>query len=148
MPHPVPLPIWMLFRALTGLVGYGALGVGAVMIVLSFVLSRATDKLNDDRLETALAGLVTLEWPTFQIAVVALSASLSAGLFQSWWGLGQIMTGGVPSAIICWLMLAAGTYGINQDAIPRRTARIFLVLACVAGVVAALAMAAPLSGTK
>lgn len=146
VPPGMFLPLWLAFRTLAGLVGYGGLAVGATMIVLSFVLTRMRGKLSVDRL-TAAVGLPALEWRSLQIALVALSASLSVELIRSWWGLGQVMADGLTWALITWLLLTAGIYGLMQGGAPRRPARALLVLACVVELVAVLTMAGPLAGT-
>ncbi len=142
------LPAWMVIRTVTGLAGYGGLAVAATLILLSFALSRIEGTLPDDRLK-AFRDLSTLEWQSLQIALVALSASLSVGLIRSWWGLGQVLVGGSAGALVTWLLLTAGAFGLMQDAVPLRLARVLLVLACLAGVVALLTMAGPLiAGTS
>lgn len=140
VPREAFLPLWMMLRTLTSLVGYGSLTVGVGMILLIFALSRAWDKLSEGH-KAAGVGLSTLEWRSFQIALVALSVSLLADLVRSWWGLGQLVVGGSAWALATWLLLLAGVYGLIQAAIPRRLTRALLVLAGVVGIVAALAMA-------
>jgi hypothetical protein len=147
VPLGVFLPVWMAFHALTGLIGYGGLAVSGMMIILSFALSRMGGKLSANQLAAAV-GLPALEWRSLQIALVALSVSLSVGLIRLWWGLGQVVVGGFAWALITWLLLAAGAYGCMQGAIPRRPARGLLVLACVVSVVAVLSMAVSLTGTS
>jgi hypothetical protein len=146
VPSGIFLPLWMALRALTGLVGYGALIVAATAITLSFTLSRMRGQLFRHWLKAA-AGLSTLEWRSWRIALVALSASLSAGLIRSWWGLGRVMAGGFVWALITWLLLAAGAYGLAQGTLRRRPARILFVLAGAVAIVAAVAMGDPLVGT-
>jgi hypothetical protein len=145
-PPDIFLPLWMTLRTLTGLVGYGALIVAATVIILSFALSRTRGQLSMDQL-TAAAGLSALEWRSWRIALIALSVSLSAGLIRSWWGLGQVMAGGFVWALITWLLLVAGAYGLTQGALPRRPARVLLVLACAVAIIAVLTMSDPLVGT-
>ncbi len=140
------LPLWIALGTLTGLVGYGGLAVSAMMVLLSFTLARMRHRLSLDRL-TAAIGLRKLEWQSWQIALVALSTSISISLIRTWWGLGQVMVGSFPWALITWLLLAAGAYGLLQGATHSRPARALLVLACVAGIVSVLAMAGPLTGT-
>ena len=102
----------------------------------------------DDRSKT-FEDLSTLEWQSLQIALVALSASLSVGLIRFWWGLGQVLVGGSAGALVTWLLLTAGVFGLMQDAVPAHLARVLLVLACLVGVVALLTMAGPLiAGTS
>jgi hypothetical protein len=52
-------------------------------------------------------------------------------LIYAWWGLGQVMADGLAWALIIWLLLAAGAYGLLQGAAPPRLARVLLVLAGV-----------------
>ena len=139
------LPPWTALYVLTGLVGCGALVVSAMMILLLFTSSRAADRLPGTRL-TAVLGLPALEWRAWQVALVALSVSLSIGLIRSWWGWGQAMANGLPWMLITWLSLAAGAYGLIQGATRRRPARTLLVLACAFGIIAVLTMAWPLVG--
>lgn len=145
VPPGVFLPVWMAFRTLTGLVGYGCLVAGAALIILSFTPPKMRDRLSLDRLATA-PRLLALEWRFFRVALVALTVSLSAELIRSWWGLGQVTGGGFIWALTTWLLLTAGGYGLIQGGVPRRLAYVLLILACVAGVVAALTMAGPLAG--
>ena len=137
------LPAWMVIRTVTGLAGYGGLAVAATLILLSFALSRMGGRLPDDRLK-AVEDLSRLEWQSLQIALVALSASLSVGLICFWWGLGQVLVGGSAGALVTWLLLTAGVYSLMQDAVPLRLARVLLVVAFLVGVVASLTMAGPL----
>jgi hypothetical protein len=139
------LPLWTALRTLTGLVGYGGLAMSAMLILLSFTLTRIQNRLSVEHL-TAAIGLPALEWQSWQIALVALSLSLSIGLIRSWWGLGLVILGGVPWALITWLLLAASAYGFIQGAAHRRTARALLVLACAVGIVSVLTLAGPLAG--
>jgi hypothetical protein len=142
------LPAWAVIRTVTGLAGYGGLAVAAILILLSFALSRMEGTLPVDRFK-AFRDLSMLEWQCLQIALVALSASLSVGLIRSWWGLGQVLVGGSAGALVTWLLLTAGVFGLMQDAVPLRLARVLVVLACVVGVVALLTMAGPLiAGTS
>jgi hypothetical protein len=136
------LPLWTALRTLTGLVGYGGLAMSAMLILLSFTLTRIQQKLSVEHL-TAAIGLPTLEWQSRQIALVALSLSLSIGLSRSWWGLGLVILGGIPWALITWLLLAASAYGYIQGAAHRRTARALLVLAFAVGIVSLLTCQAP-----
>lgn len=138
------LPLGIALSTLTGLVGYGGLAVSAMMVLLSFTLARMRQKLSLDRLKAAL-GLRKLEWQSWQIALVALSISISISLIRTWLGLGQVMVGNFPWALITWLLLAAGAYGLLQGAAQSRLARALLVLACVAGIVSVLTMAGPLT---
>jgi hypothetical protein len=139
VPPQVLMPVWMALGTLMGLVGYGGLAVAAAMIALSFVLYRVREKLPADRLAAA-AGLPALEWRSLQIAVVTLTASLSIGLFRLWWGLGQVMAGGLIWALVTWFLLMAGVYGLLGGGVPRRPARALLVLACGVGVLAVLTL--------
>lgn len=131
------LPLWTALRALTGLVGYGGLAMSAMMILLSFTLTRTQNRLSVDHLRAAI-GLPALEWQSWQIALVALSLSLSVGLIRTWWGLGQMIAGGISWALITWLLLAASAYGLMQGAVHRRSARAILVLAGGVGIVSVL----------
>jgi hypothetical protein len=140
------LPLWMVLRTLTGLAGYGGLAVSAMLIILSFTLTRMQNRLSLDHL-TAAIGLAALEWGSWQIALVALSLSSSIGLIRTWWGLGQVIVGGIPWALITWLLLAASAYGLIQGAAHRRSTRALLVIAGAVGIVSVLTMAGPLVGT-
>ena len=131
------LPLWTALRALTGLVGYGGLAMSAMMILLSFTLTRTQNRLSVDHLRAAI-GLPALEWQSWQIALVALSLSLSVGLIRTWWGLGQMIARGISWALITWLLLAASAYGLMQGAAHRRSARALLVLAGGVGIVSVL----------
>jgi len=141
------LPLWTALRTLTGLVGYGTLAMSAMMILLSFILTRTQKRLSVDHLAVAV-GLPTLEWQSWQIALVALSLSLSFGLIRTWWGLGQMIAGGMSWTLITWLLLAASVYGLMQGAAHRRLARALLVIAGVVGLISVLTMAGPLVGTS
>lgn len=141
------LPLWTALRTLTGLVGYGALAMSAMMILVSFVLTRTQKRLSVDHLAVAI-GLPVLEWRSWQIALVALSLSLSFGLIRTWYGLGQVIAGGMSWMLITWLLLAASAYGQMQGVAHHRSARALLVIAGVAGVVSVLTMAGPLVGTS
>jgi hypothetical protein len=144
---PLPevfLPLWTALRTLTGLVGYGGLAMSAMLILLSFTLTRIQHRLSVEHL-TAAIGLPALEWQAWQIALVALGLSLSIGLIRSWWGLGLVILGGIPWALITWLLLAASAYGFIQGAAHRRTARALLVLACAVGIVSVLSLSGPLA---
>jgi hypothetical protein len=138
-PQGLFLPLWAGLHAGIGLVGYGALIVCAAVITLVFAFSRMRDRLSVDQLSAAV-GLLAVEWGSLRIALVALSVSLSVELIRSWWGRGQVMVGDSVWALITWLLLAGGAYGLMQGAIPRRPARALLVLASVTAVVAVLAM--------
>jgi hypothetical protein len=141
------LPLWMALRTLTGLAGYGALAVSAVMILLIFALGRMKERLSVDQWAAGL-GLRGLEWRSWQIALVALSISISTGLLRAWWGTGQVLVDGIRWALITWLLVAASAVGLMQGGTRSRLARILLVLACVVGVVSVLAMAGPLAVTS
>jgi hypothetical protein len=119
--------------------------MSAMLILLSFTLTRIQNRLSVEHLAAAI-GLPALEWQSWQIALVALSLSLSIGLIRSWWGLGLVILGGVPWALITWLLLAASAYGFIQGAAHRRTGRALLVLACAVGIVSVLTLAGPLAG--
>jgi hypothetical protein len=134
------LSFWTAFRTLTGVVGYASLATSTALIILSFVLARMKNKVPGDRL-TAAVGLSALVWRSCQIALIALSVSLWAGLIRSWWGLGQVMVDGLGWALVSWLLLVAGTYGLVQGAVFRGLARALLVLACAVGLVAVLMLA-------
>jgi hypothetical protein len=134
------LPIWAVIGTLVGLVGYASLAVAAIMMLLSFGLSRTRETFSAEWL-TAVTGLRKLEWRSAQIALIAVSLSLAAGLARAWWGLGRLMPGGSVWALTTWLLLVASMYAQMQGAIPRRPARALLGLASVMGILAALAMA-------
>jgi hypothetical protein len=139
-PADVFLPIWAAVGTLAGLVGYASLAVAASMMLLSFGLSRTKETISAER-PTAHMKLWELEWHPTQIALIALSLSLAVGLARAWWGLGQLMGGGLTWALITWLLLVASTYASMQGAIPRRPARALFALAGVMGILSALAMA-------
>jgi hypothetical protein len=141
LPEPF-LPLWMVLRTLTGLAGYGALAVSAMMILLIFALVRVRERLSVDQWAAGL-GLRSLEWRAWQIALVALSISVSIGLLRAWWGTGQMLVGGLQWALITWLLVAASAVGLMQGATRSRLARTLLVLACVVGIVSVLVMAGP-----
>jgi hypothetical protein len=130
VPPALFLPGWAAVRLLTGLVGYAGLVVVATCTILSFTLSSLKGRLDADQLSAGI-GLWTLQWRSLQIALVAVTASLSVGLIYAWWGLGQVMADGLAWALIIWLLLAAGAYGLLQGAAPSRLARVLLVLAGV-----------------
>ncbi len=136
------LPLWVALSTLTGLVAYGGLAMSAMMILLSFTLTRTQNKLSLDHL-TAAIGLPALEWQSWQIALVALSLSLSIGLIRAWWGLGQVIVGGISWALVTWLLLAASAYGLIQGTAHHRSARALLVIAGAVGIVSVLIMAGP-----
>lgn len=136
-PPDVFLSPWIALGTLAGFVGYGGLVVAAALIGLSFTLNRWPGRLSADRLAVAVR-LPALEWWSVQIALVALSISLSMGLIHSWWGLGQVKVGGLTWALAIWLLITARAYSAIQGALSRRPARALLVLACLVGVVAAL----------
>jgi hypothetical protein len=126
---------WTAVRLLTGLVGDGGLVVAATLTISSFALSRLKSRLDLNQLSAGV-GLWSLQWRSLQIALVALTASLSAGLIYAWWGLGQVMADGLAWASITWLLLAAGAYGLMRGAPASRLARALLVLAGAAACVA------------
>ena len=137
------LPLWMLLRTLTGLVGYGGLAVSAMMILLISALARMKERLSVDQLAAGI-GLRALEWKSWQIALVALSVSASIGLIRAWWGTGQVMLGGNNWALITWLLVAASAIGLMQGATAPRLARVLVVLACMVGAFSVLTVAGPL----
>jgi len=139
VPPALFLPRWAAVHLLTGLVGYGGLVVAATLTILSFMLSRLKGRLDLNQLSAGV-GLWTLQWRSLQIALVAVTASLSAGLITTWWGLGQVMADGLAWALITWLLLAAGAYGLLQGAAPPRLARALLVLAGAVACVTVLAV--------
>jgi hypothetical protein len=140
VPSTEVLPFWTALRTLTGLVGYGSLTTGVALITLSYIVARMKSRISVDRLMPT-AGLPALEWRSSQIALIALSISLWVGLIRSWWGLGQVMVDGFGWALVTWLLLVAGTYGLMQGAVPRGLARALLALACAVGLAAVLMMA-------
>jgi hypothetical protein len=133
------LPIWQALCILAGLLGYASLAVAALMIVLSFVLVRTADRLSDSQLFAA-RDLVSVAWWSIQVAMVALTLSLAAGLIRAWWGLGQVVAVDLRWALITWLLMSSGFYSLRQGALPRRLARGLLVLAALAGIAGVLAM--------
>jgi hypothetical protein len=139
------LPLGMALGTLTGLAGYGGLVVSVAMILVCFTLNRMEDSLDEDQLQ-ASRGLSVLEWKSWQIALVALSISLSIELTRSWWGLGQVVVGGMRGVLITWLLLAAGAYGLTLGITPR-LARVLLVLAGAVAVISVLIMGTYLTGT-
>jgi hypothetical protein len=140
-PRAVFLPLWMVLRAVTGLIGTGALGVGVAMIVLALAFYRTRDWLPEGRHTLGAVELSTLQWRSVYVALVALSASLSFDLARSWLGLGQVMEDGFVWSLIAWLLVTAGACGLMQEAIPRRLAHPLLVLALAAAIGAVLSMA-------
>jgi hypothetical protein len=140
-PRAVFLPLWMVLRAATGLVGTGALGVGVAMIALTLAFYRTRDRLPEGRHAPGAVELSTLRWRSVYVALVALSVSLSFDLARSWLGLGQVMEDGFVWSLIAWLLVTAGAYGWMQGAIPRRLAHPLLVLAWAAAIGAVLSMA-------
>jgi hypothetical protein len=133
------LPIWAAASTLVGLAGYASLAVAAIMMVLSFGLSRTQEKFSAEWL-TAVAGLRKLVWRAAQIALIAVSLSLATGLARAWWGLGRLMLGGSAPALTTWLLLVASMYAQMQGATSRRPARALLALASLMGILSALAM--------
>lgn len=140
------LPLWMPLRTLTGLVGYGGLAVSAMMVLLIFALARIKERLSVDHLAAGI-GLRALEWRSWQIALVALSISVSIGLIRTWWGTGQVMLGGNSWTMVTWLLVAASAVGLMQGATRARLARVLVVLACVVGVFSILTVAGSLART-
>ena len=140
-PEEIFLPLWMAFRAATGLLGTGALGVSVAMIVLAFAFYRVRDHLPQERLLPGAAGLSALKWQSLRIALAALSVSLSFEVIRSWLGLGQVLRVGFVWSLITWLLVVAGAYGLMQGAIPRRAAHAILILAFAVAIGAALTMA-------
>jgi hypothetical protein len=134
------LPIWAAAGTLVGLAGYASLAVAAIMMVLSFGLSRTQETFSAEWL-TAVTGLRKLEWRSTQIALIAVSLSLAAGLARAWWGLGRLMLGSSALALTTWLLLVASMYAQMQGSLSRRPARALLALASLMGILAALAMA-------
>ncbi|GAB4548414.1 MAG: hypothetical protein Kow0063_43370 [Anaerolineae bacterium] len=137
-PPPTTLPLGPGSGILSGLPGYGGLAVGGVAILLRFGLDRMRDHLADDQSKVA-EDLWALEWKSWQVALVALSLSLSISLVQTWWRAGQITQSGIRQALTSWLLLAAGVYGLNTGTTPR-LARALLALAGVIGVISVLTM--------
>jgi hypothetical protein len=133
------LVVWQVLHVLAGLLGYASLAVAAIMIVLSFTLARAADRLSEGQLSAA-KDLALVEWRSLQVALIAITVSLSAGLIHAWWGLGHVLDGSFPWAPVTWLLMVSGLYALLQGALPRRSARGLLVLAALTGIMAVLAM--------
>jgi hypothetical protein len=136
IPQAVFGPLWLALGVLAGLVGAGALGVGAATIGLAVASEKAQDRL---------PGLEAAELPALaeravRLALVTLSVSLSLVLVRSWWGLGQVMSGGLVWSVVAWLLLAAGTYGLTQAGISRRLWLALLVPAFAAAISGLLTM--------
>jgi hypothetical protein len=75
-----------------------------------------------------------------RLALAALSVSLSLVLVRSWWGLGQVVGGGLVWSAVAWLLLAAGTYGLTQKGISRRLYLALLLPAFAAAIGGLLTM--------
>lgn len=137
VPPGVFLPGWMALQILAGLAGGGALVVSAGMIILSFTLLKLQARLSPAQW-SAGARLGTLERSSWQIALVALSLSLSIGLIRSWWGWGRPGGDGFAWSLVTWLLLTAAVYGLMQGALSRRLARALLVVASGMAIIAVL----------
>jgi hypothetical protein len=136
IPQDVFGPIWLALGALAGLVGAGALGVGAATIGLAVASEKAQDRLPGFE----VAELPALGERALRLALAALSVSLSLVLVRSWWGLGQVVGGGLVWSAVAWLLLAAGTYGLTQKGISRRLYLALLLPAFAAAIGGLLTM--------
>ena len=136
IPQDVFGPLWLIPGVLAGLVGAGALGVGAATMGLAAASEKAPDRLS--ALQAAelpalqAAELSVLGEVAVHLALVNLSVSLALVLVRSWWGLGQVVSGGLVWSAVAWLLLAAGAYGLTQQGISRRLCLALLVPAFAA----------------
>ena len=128
IPQDVFGPLWLIPGVLAGLVGAGALGVGAATMGLAAASEKAPDRLS----ALQAAELPALGEEAVQLALVNLSVSLALVLVRSWWGLGQVVSGGLVWSAVAWLLLAAGAYGLTQQGISRRLCLALLVPAFAA----------------
>ncbi len=103
-------PLWLIPGVLTGMVGAGALGVGAATMGLAAASEKAPDRLP----ALQAAELPVLGEVAVRLALINVSVSLTLVLARSWWGLGQVASGGWVWSVVAWLLLAAGVYGSTQ----------------------------------
>jgi hypothetical protein len=129
-------PLWLIPGLLTGLVGAGALGVGAAMMGLAAASEKAPDQLS----ALQAAELPVLGEVAVRLALVNLSVSLALVLARAWWGLGQVVSGGLAWSAVAWLLLAAGVYGLMPEGSSRRLWLALLVPAFAAAVGGLLTM--------
>ena len=130
IPQDVFGPLWLIPGVLAGLVGAGALGVGAATMGLAAASEKAPDRLP----ALQAAELPVLGEEAVHLALVNLSVSLALVLARSWWGLGQVVSGGLVWSVVAWLLLAAGAYGLVQAGISRRLWLALLIAAFAAAV--------------
>ena len=128
--------LWLIPGVLAGLVGTGALGVGAAMMGLAATSEKAPDRLP----ALQAAELPALGDEAVHLALVNLSVSLALVLARSWWGLGQVVSSGLVWSVVAWLLLAAGAYGLMQPGISRRLWLVLLVPAFAAAIGGLLTM--------
>jgi hypothetical protein len=128
--------LWLIPGVLAGLVGAGALGVGAAMMGLAAASEKAPDRLP----ALQAAELPVLGEEAVHLALVNLSVSLALVLARAWWGLGQVVSGGLVWSAVAWLLLAAGAYGLTQQRISRRLWLALLVPAFAAAIGGLLTM--------
>ncbi len=136
IPQDAFSPLWLIPGVLTGLVGAGALGVGAATMGMAVAFEKTPDRLP----ALQAAELPVLGEEAVHLALVNLSVSLALILVRSWWGLGQVVSGGLVWSVVAWLLLAAGAYGLMQQAISRRLWLALLVPAFAAAVGGLLTM--------
>jgi hypothetical protein len=130
IPQDVFSPLWLIPGVLTGLVGAGALGVGAATMGLAAASEKAPDQLS---------GLQPAELPVLgekavHLALINLSVSLALVLVRSWWGLGQVVSGSLVWSVVAWLLLVAATYGLTQGGNSRRLWLALLIPAFAAAI--------------
>ena len=136
IPQEVFGPVWLALGVLSGLIGAGALGVGAAMLALAVAPEKVQGRLP---MSEAVKLPVLSEWAV-RLALVALSVSASLDLVRAWWGLGQAMSGRLTWLLIAWLLLAAGVVSLAQEGVSRRLSLALLVPAFVAAIGGLLTM--------
>jgi hypothetical protein len=136
IPQDVFGPLWLIPGVLAGLVGAGALGVGAATMGLAAASEKAPDRLP----ALQAAELPVLGEEAVHLALVNLSVSLALVSARSWWGLGQVVSGGLVWSTVAWLLLVAGAYGLTQPGISRRLWLALLVPAFAAAIGGLLTM--------
>jgi hypothetical protein len=129
-------PLWLIPGVLAGLVGAGALGVGAATMGLAAAFEKVQDRLP----ALQAAELPVLGEEAVHLALVNLSVSLALVLARSWWGLGQVVSGGLVWVVVAWLLLAASAYGLTQEGSSRRLWLALLVPAFAAAIGGLLTM--------
>jgi hypothetical protein len=129
-------PLWLIPGVLTGLAGAGALGVGAA----TMSLAAASEKAPDRWPVLQAAELPVLGQVAVRLALINLSVSLALILARVWWGLGQVVSGGLAWLAVAWLLLAASAYGPMPEGSSRRLWLALLVPAFAAAVGGLLTM--------